>query len=186
MNMTWSDINELAKPAFAFIFGPRMGKTFQLKKPQSSVAFWAGGFRLKLNSGTSGSLALGDVIPLDGLQVKVDNGIVKVGNAQAQVDTWWSGLSSLEQKNPVNIAKHETANRALTSAGNFLNSMDEALNDDQHATVQYSLDKRPKDMWNFVLGTQYQFNKHWMFRLEYGFLGSRTQIITGLQYRFGL
>ena len=41
-------------------------------------------------------------------------------------------------------------------------------------------------MWNFVLGTQFQINKHFMLRAEYGFLGSRQQIITGLQYRFGL
>jgi len=59
------------------------------------------------------------------------------------------------------------------------------LNDEKTATVQYNLDKRPKDMWNFVVGTQYQYNKHWMLRLEYGFLSSRTQFIAGLQYRFG-
>ncbi len=41
-------------------------------------------------------------------------------------------------------------------------------------------------MWNFVLGTQYQFNRHIMMRLEVGFLGSRTQVLGGLQYRFGL
>ena len=44
----------------------------------------------------------------------------------------------------------------------------------KNASVQYSLDKRPKDMWNFVIGTQYQHNKHWMIRAEFGFLGSRT------------
>jgi len=186
MNFTWSDIPELKDPAFAFIFGPRMGKTFKLKKPDRNVAIWAGGFRLKLNTGTSGSLPLNEVFPVDDLQVRVDNGITKVGDAQTQVDSWWNGLSGLEQNNPVNKAKYETANRALEAAGTFLNSMDEALNDQNVASVQYSLDKRPKDMWNFVLGTQYQHNKHWMVRFEYGFMGSRTQIITGIQYRFGL
>ncbi len=32
-------------------------------------------------------------------------------------------------------------------------------------------------MWNFVVGTQYQINKHFMIRAEAGFLGSRTQFI---------
>jgi hypothetical protein len=41
-------------------------------------------------------------------------------------------------------------------------------------------------MWNFVLGSQYQINKHFMIRAEAGFLGSRTQAIAMLQYRFGL
>ncbi len=41
-------------------------------------------------------------------------------------------------------------------------------------------------MWNMVVGTQFQLNKHWMIRAEYGFLGSRSQFVGGLQYRFGL
>ena len=186
VNFTWSDIAELEKPAFATVFGPRFGKSFKLKQPESNVAIWVGGFRLHLNSGTTGSLKLNEVLDLSGIEAKVDNGITKVQNTQVQVDTWWTGLTPVEQKNPVNIAKYETANRALDTAGSFLNGLDQALNDENYSTVQYSLDKRPKDMWNFIIGTQYQHNKHWMVRFEYGFLGSRNQIIAGLQYRFGL
>ncbi|MFZ2906669.1 MAG: hypothetical protein WAZ98_10745 [Cyclobacteriaceae bacterium] len=186
MNVTWNDIAELEDPAFAFVFGPRFGKSFKLKKPESNISLWVGGFRLKLNTGTSGSIDLTELFDMEGLQTKVDNGIQSVNDKQLAVDTWWAGLTPLEQEKPSNIAKHETANRALGRAGEFLNSMDEALNDEQHATVQYSLDKRPKDMWNFIIGSQYQYNKHWMLRAEYGFLGSRQQVIAGLQYRFGL
>ena len=186
VNFTWSDVAELEKPAFATVFGPRFGKSFKLKQPESNVAVWVGGFRLHLNSGTTGSLKLNEVLDLSGIETKVDNGITKVQNTQVQVDTWWTGLTPVEQKNPVNIAKYETANRALETAGSFLNGLDQALNDENYSTVQYSLDKRPKDMWNFIIGTQYQHNKHWMVRFEYGFLGSRNQIIAGLQYRFGL
>ena len=186
VNFTWSDIAELEKPAFATVFGPRFGKSFKLKQPESNVAIWVGGFRLHLNSGTTGSLKLNEVLDLSGIEAKVDNGITKVQNTQVQVDTWWTGLTPVEQKNPVNVAKYETANRALETAGSFLNGLDQALNDENYSTVQYSLDKRPKDMWNFIIGTQYQHNKHWMVRFEYGFLGSREQIIAGLQYRFGL
>jgi hypothetical protein len=186
VNFTWNDIAELDKPAFAFIFGPRFGKTFKLKKPGSAIAVWVGGFRLKLNSGTTGSLNFDDLFDTDGLQTKVDNGLQAVDDKQVAVDSWWNGLSAIDQNKPGNIAKYETANRALERAGTFLNSMDEAMNDEQSASVQYSLDKRPKDMWNFVVGTQYQFNKHWMLRAEVGMLGSRQQFIGGLQYRFGL
>ena len=76
--------------------------------------------------------------------------------------------------------------RVLQTTGNAVNAIDAALNDDQYASVQYSLTKKPKDMWNFVVGSQFQINKHFMIRAEYGFLGSRQQLITGLQYRFGL
>ncbi|MEJ1238268.1 hypothetical protein WBG78_09075 [Chryseolinea sp. T2] len=186
MNFTWSDIAALEKPAFAYVFGPRFGKSFKLKQKDRNIAGWVGGFRLNINTGTTGSLNVADVLDLSGLQTRVDNGIDKVANTQTEVDAWWNGLSTIEQNNPVNKAKYATANRALDTAGAFLNNLDEALNDEQHATVQYSLDKKPKDMWNFIIGSQYQHNKHWMVRCEYGFLGSRQQIIAGLQYRFGL
>lgn len=186
MNVTWSDVDALSKPAKAFVFGPRFGKTFKLNKPEQNIAFWVGGFRLKLNSGTSGSMDFKDLFDTSGLQTKVDNGITKVEDTKIAVDDWWNGLSNFEQGRPKNIAKHETANRALEKAGGFLNSMDSALNDENNASVQYSLDKRPENMWNFLIGTQFQYSKHWMVRAEVGFLGSRTQILAGLQYRFGL
>ncbi len=186
MNFTWNSIAELDKPAFAYVFGPRFGKSFRFGRPDQNIAIWCGGFRLKLNTGTSGSLPLNELIPTEGLQARVENAAVKIGDSQTQVDAWWNGLSGIEQKNPVNVAKYETANRVLATAGEFVNGLDQALNDDKHATVQYSLDKRPKDMWNFIVGSQYQYSKHWMLRAEYGFLGSRNQIIAGLQYRFGL
>jgi hypothetical protein len=186
MNMSWTDVSALNKPVFTFVFGPRFGKSFKLKKPERTIAFWAGGFRLHLSSETEGSLLLSEVLPIDDLQTKVDNGLAKVESTQIAVDEWWSDLSPQEQKYPANVAKHETAERVLETTGNLLNGMDAALNDEESASVQYSLTKTPKDKWNFVLGTQFQINKHFMIRAEYGFLGSRQQLITGLQYRFGL
>ncbi|MDZ7635191.1 MAG: hypothetical protein U5L72_12500 [Bacteroidales bacterium] len=187
MNVTWQSVSALDKPVMTFVFGPRMGKAFKFKNnPQSNFTVWVGGFRLHLNSETNGSIALSEVIPTEGLQQKVDAGMDKVSDTQVAVDAWWAGLTPVEKANPVNAAKYETANRTLESAANLLNSVDGALNDEESATVQYSLDKRPQNMWNFVVGSQYQINKHFMIRAEAGFLGSRTQVIGMLQYRFGL
>jgi hypothetical protein len=186
MNVAWTDVDALEKPVFTFVFGPRFGKSFKLKKPQQNIALWVGGFRVQFSSETKGSLNLSEVVDTDQLQIKVDQGIQTVGEKQVAVDEWWMGLTPVEQKNPVNVAKYETANRTLETAGNILNSADAALNDDQSATVQYSLEKNLKDKWNFVIGTQYQLNKNWMIRAEYGLLGSRNQFLTSLQYRFRL
>ncbi|WP_348813844.1 hypothetical protein [Flavobacterium maritimum] len=186
MNATWTDISALEEPAFIFVFGPRMGKTFKFNKPESNIAVWVGGFRVHMKSETSGSLLLEDVLPLDDAQAKVDNGLEKVAEKQVAVDNWWNGLSNVEQANPANIAKHSAADRALEAAGGFLSAVDGALSTAETSSVQYSLDKAPKDMWNFIVGTQYQYNKHIMFRAEYGFLGTRQQFIGGIQYRFGL
>jgi len=185
MNMAWTDVSALDKPVFTFVFGPRMGKTFQIDEDMS-MSFWFGGFRLKFTSETSGSINLNELFNTDELQTKVDQGIIRVDEAQTNVDAWWGGLTPIEQQNPVNKAKYETANRTIDAAGNFLTTVDGALSNSQSATIQYSLDKKVKDMWNMVIGTQFQLNKHWMIRAEYGFLGSRNQFIGGLQYRFGL
>jgi len=186
MNCAWTDVSALEKPVFTFVFGPRLGKTFKFKKPEQTIAFWAGGFRVKFSSQTKGSLNLSELANTDELQGKVDQGMENVNEKSAQVDEWWGGLTPLEQKNPINVAKYETANRTLTAASNLLTAADGALNDDQSATVQYSLDKTLKDMWNFIVGSQFQVNKHLMFRAEVGFLGSRNQVMAGIQYRFGL
>jgi len=186
MNVAWTDVPQLSKPARSFIFGPRLGKNFKLKKPGSGVAVWAGAFRVQISSGTDGSLALSEVLPPGELGSKVDEGIAKVGTAQQQVDAWWASLTPPQQQNPVNEAKYNAANRALATAGEILAAADNAISTITTSTVQYSMDKRPKDPWNFIIGSQYQLNKHWMLRGEVGFLGSRSQIIAGVQYRFGL
>jgi len=38
MNMSWSDVSVLDKPGFSYIFGPRLGKTFKLRKPERNIA----------------------------------------------------------------------------------------------------------------------------------------------------
>jgi opacity protein-like surface antigen len=186
MNFAWTDIDALDKPVKTFVFGPRFGKTFKFKRPQHQIALWVGGFRVQFSSETSGSLPLIDLFPGADIQGKVDGAIMNVEDKQMNVDEWWNSLTPIEQANPVNKAKYETANRVLNTAGELLNGIDGALNDGQTATVDYSLDKSLKDAWNFIIGTQYQLNKKWMIRAEYGFLGSRTQFLTSLQYRFGL
>lgn len=147
-----------------------------------------GGFRVSIASETNGSLALAEVLPGGGTEMggRIDQGIQRVGDAQQQVNTWWSNLSPLEQQNPVNKAKFEAANQALARAGEFLSAADAAVNRVATSTVQYAMDKTVKDAWNFIVGGQFQLNKHVQFRCEVGLLGSRTQVITGIQYRFGL
>ena len=185
MNFTWSDIDELDQPAYAFVFGPRFGKNFRFpKNPDMNIAVWAGGFRVKLNTGTSGSLNASDLFPTDQWGGKIDTGYAKVDNAQQQVNAWWANLSPVEQKNPVNIAKYNTANAALATAGNVLDAASQVVTNAGNTTVQYSLDKKPTNMWNFIVGSQFQINKSFMIRAEVGFLGTRTQFIGGLQYRF--
>lgn len=185
MNFTWTDFEQLDEPAYAFVLGPRIGKTFNFRKPEQNLSVWAGGFRIALNSDDSGSLRLDDVFEFNGeFEQKIDNGLMRVEQKQIEVEEWWQSLTPPQQA--LNRPRYNALNRVLGAANNFLEQLNQARDNVTNSTVQYSLDKRQKKLWNFVLGAQYQFNKHWMFRAEVGFLGARTQVISGLQYRFKL
>lgn len=186
VNMTWTDVPQLDEPAFAFVFGPRLGKSFKLRKPGSAATVWVGGFRFKINTGTTGSIPLSDALDEEQWVSSIDQGQIHVEDLHEQNEAWWNSLTPLQQANPVNEAKYNSTNAVLDRTAGFLDAADRAVSTISTSTVEYSIDKRPEDMWNFIMGGQYQLNKHWMVRAEYGFLSSRTQLIAGLQYRFGL
>jgi opacity protein-like surface antigen len=186
MNFTWTDVPQLSEPASAFVFDPRLGKIFTLRNPDENINFWVGGFRLRLNTGTDGSIPLGDALPIDKWQSSVNQGIEGVTKASQEIDAWWNGLTPEQQAQPVNIARHEAALAALSRASGFLDAANQAVSNASNSTVQYSLDKRQENAWNVMAGAQYQLNKSWMFRIELGGLTSRTHLIAGAQYRFGL
>lgn len=84
------------------------------------------------------------------------------------------------------MAKYNAANAALGRVGEIKNAADEAVENISNSTVQYSVDKQVKNHLNFIIGSQYQINRHLMFRVEAGFLGSCNKFMGGVQYRFGL
>jgi hypothetical protein len=187
LNVAWTDVPQLSKPARSFVFGPRFGKNFKLKKPERTIAIWVGGFRFNIQGETDGSLSLSEVIPNDGeFGQKIDNAQQNVAVKQDELDTWWNNLPPDEQDKLTNQAKYDFVNSALERTSEVLVAAETAVNNISNSTVQYSMEKRVKDLWNFIIGSQFQLNKHFMIRAEYGFLGSRTHVIAGIQYRFGL
>ncbi len=153
MNFTWTDVDAQEKPVFAFVFDPRIGKTFNLAKPQRTISFWVGAFRLKVIRDTRANLPLGDIISIAEWDQKVVSGQERVGAAKVEPDTCWESLSPIEQKNPVNVVKREGNQKKLDLASAFLNGAENALNTAANSTLQYTLDKKQKCMWNFVVGS---------------------------------
>lgn len=135
MNVAWTDVPQLNKPAKTFVFGPRFGKKFDLKNPNQNVVLWVGGFRVHLSGETEGSIALGEVFDTEGWGGRVDEGIQKVENAQSSVENWWNGLSPAQQNNPVNKVKYNKANQVLDTAGEFLVAADGAFSTVANSTV---------------------------------------------------
>ena len=183
MNFTWSDIPELSEPAYIFILGPRVGKNFKFKK-ERAFAVWVGGFRVHMNSGTDGSLPLNSLFSTDELAGKVDQGYIKLDEAQMELDSWWGTLTPAEKKQ--NAGRYAASQAAITKAGDVLGNVEEGGTQISNSTIDYSLDKRQENLWNFLVGAQFQVSKSFMIRAEYGFLGTRDQFLAGVQYRFGL
>lgn len=186
MNFTWTDVDSQKNPVYAFVFDPRIGKTFNFKKEHRNISLWVGGFRVKVSRDTQGSLPLGEILPIEDWEQKVTNGQVRIGEAQVELDDWWNSLTPIQQANPVNIAKREGNQLKLNVASTILNGAENALDTAESSTLEYTLDKRQETMWNFIVGSQFQLNKNWMLRAEYGYSSGREQFFAGLQYRFGL
>ena len=144
------------------VLGIRIGHTFVFKnKPQSNIALWVGGMRVKMNSKTAGEIRLGDAIP--GLEDKGDE----------IVNNYWDWYD-----NEASIPQKIIADKVLTP---IVEKIGEA---DGSAIIRYGMDKQVKELWNGLLGMQYQINKHWMIRSEAGLVGDRKSFLMSLNYRF--
>ena len=55
---------------------------------------------------------------------------------------------------------------------------------DGSTIIRYGMDKQVKEMWNGVFGAQFQLNKRWMFRTEWGVIGDRKSALASINYRF--
>ena len=62
--------------------------------------------------------------------------------------------------------------------------VDRLENTDGDAVISYGLDKQTKELWNGITGAQFQLNKRWMFRTEWGIIGDRKSALASVNYRF--
>lgn len=167
VNWTWSKPELLDKSVKVNVFGLRLGRTFVFKeKPYRNVAFWIGGMRAKLGSSTIGSVQLSDALPPETWD--------RADEISNNYQDWYDGLG------PLDIAKKQVADQILTP---LVDRIDAA---DGSAVIMYGMSKQTVQMWNGVIGGQFQINKGWMIRSEVGFLGNRKSVLFSLNYRFRL
>jgi hypothetical protein len=166
-NWTWSKPELLDKPVLVRILGIRLGHTFTFKnRPDRNVAFWIGGFRMQMQSETVGQISLRDALPQEFWD-----------NKDEKVDNYWDWYNSLGN-GPVDQKKKEVADQVLTPIVDRIDARDGS------AVVRYGMDKRVAEVWNGVIGAQFQLNKAWMLRTEWGLIGNRKSILASLNYRF--
>jgi len=167
-NWTWNKPELLDDPVKVNVLGLRLGHTFVFKhKPDRNFALWIGGMRAKMGSYSQGAIKMADAIPQESWD-RMDE----------IVDNYWAWYNGLDPDNPFDARKIEKADEVLTP---IVDRLDAA---DGETTILYGMDKQVKEMWNGVIGGQFQLNKHWMLRAEGGVIGDRKSVLVSANYRF--
>lgn len=162
-NWTWNKPELLDQAVLVRGLGIRVGKTFTFNQhPDRNVAFWAGGMRVKMESSTVGQIKLGDALPPE-VWDRRDEFV-------ARYEAWYDGLPG-----PIQDRVDQSP------LPDIVERVDQA---DGDAIVRYGMDKQVKELWNGVFGAQFQYNKRWMFRTEWGLIGDRKSALASINYRF--
>jgi hypothetical protein len=159
-NWTWNKPELLDKAVQVAVFGVRVGHTFVFDQhPDRNIAIWGGAMRVRMESETRGQIKLGDAIPVEEMNAK----------GQEAID-YWNGLSVIEKADPTNILIKRIGERLLVADGEMI--------------IRYGMDKQVLREWNGIFGAQFQLNKRWMLRTEWGLIGDRKSGLVSLNYRF--
>jgi len=167
-NFTWNKPELLDKAVPVNVLGVRLGHTFVFQhKPERNIAVWIGAQRVSMGAETVGEIQLSDALPPETWD-----------KADEIVEGYWIWYDNLNPNNPIDKRKIEKADEVLTP---IVNKIDEA---DGSTIIRYGMDKQVKEMWNGVIGVQFQLNKRWMVRSEGGIIGDRKSFLFSLNYRF--
>ncbi len=167
-NFTWNKPELLEKSVPVNVLGVRVGHTFTFKqRPDRNLAVWIGAMRVHMGAETVGEVALADAIPPDVWERR-----------NAIVDNYWEWYNNLDPNKPLERKQIEKADEVLTPI------MDRLEQADGSSVVRYGMDKQAKQLWNGLVGVQFQLNKHWMVRSEAGLIGDRKSVLFSVNYRF--
>lgn len=145
------------------VLGARLGHTFVFKlKPDRNIAIWADGMRLHMATETVGAIKMIDALPPETWDQRDE--IV------SDYWDWYDNEATLPQK--------KVADEIFTP---IVDRLEQA---DGDAVISYAMDKHAKQLWNGIIGAQFQVNKRWMFRTEWGIIGDRKPTLACVNYRF--
>ena len=126
-----------------------------------TITFWMGPSFQRIKADTRGEIGINEIFPgIDESQKQ---------KIKDRLDQWYNSLKPPQQ----------------VVAGEIISKIKEhfAGADPGNGIISYQLDKEIAGPWNVVLGSQFQFNKNWMMRLEMGAFGKRSQFLFSLNYR---
>jgi hypothetical protein len=168
-NWSWTAVPALEEKVKVHNLGIRFGATYTNKrKPYRNLGVWVGAFRQRIDQNTAGSLSFGEVFdsPDENLAQRLED----------RLADWEAENCS----SPIPSGKCLVLPPLVNGIIDNLRENEPVSNTD----LTYSLQKEVVDEWNIIIGGQYQLNKRWQLRSEYGFLGSRNQFLASIGYRF--
>ncbi|MDC1106407.1 hypothetical protein OAT16_06845 [Prolixibacteraceae bacterium] len=160
INHSWTHTELLTKQVGILTTSVRIGRVFNLNK-QQRLSFYVGMMSRGFTdaNGNSGNIKLNDALP---------------GIDQAYFD-WYEKLS-IKQKAALNsiytIVEQKTG--IEIGEGKILSG-----------DIDYHIEKEPTQKISFQFGGQYEFNKHWGVRGEFGMADQIKFILIGINHRLG-
>ncbi len=162
-NWTWTKPELLEKPVLVTVMGLRLGHTFTFReRPDRNIAIWVGAMRANMSSETRGEVVMKDALPPETWDRRDE--IV------ANYWYWYDNEATILQK--------KVADEVLTPIVDKLEAAD------GDGIIRYGMDKQVQEMWNGLVGAQFQLKKRWMFRSEAGIIGDRKSFLFSVNYRF--
>ncbi|TRX63295.1 hypothetical protein [Carboxylicivirga sp. M1479] len=161
---SWSQNELLNKPVRVDVSGIRVIKNFKVgKKPDMFLGVWTGAQFNKLGALTDGEIVLGDL----GRSAGAVN--------QTALQEQWQELTTSNDWNQFSAGEQETIEALYNKARGI-----------EDTVIKYQFNKSLEYKWNMLLGGNFQLNRHFQFRTEYGFLKSKKTLMFSANYRFGL
>lgn len=172
---SWTTNARLDNPVLVKVAGMRVIKRFKTRQPDRYFAIWGGAQSQNLENETSGNIAFSEALGIsEEDKTNLDNHWDNVLNDEVVVrqspitgnDVFWSDLTPFEQE-------------LRESTYNLVRGVVDA-------NVYYKFNKQLEYNWNMLLGANYQHDKRWGVKAEYGFLKSKQTFMMSVDYRFGL
>jgi len=160
-NMAWTFMPQLFEPSLAKVFDIRVGHLFKFpKRPWSNFSIIVGAEWLKINPSSYGSADLSAL-----------SGGGGGGNSEKKEDLedWYNELPEYKQDAVSDL--YEAFQSSLSGEGDEF--------------IYYTFDKKLYYPWSMTVGVNYQINARFILDAFYTFLGSRNQLVVGVNYRFG-
>lgn len=168
LNYSWSNVDVLDDLVEGRVISARLVKNFELNGDNQNINVSVGFQNQKVTRDSSGELSIGEIFEFFD-QENLDNLKDQIASS---AQNWYDELS-LPQKVVVD---------------QLVDILEDKVNgvDVDDIPLRYNFDKVPLGNWSFQLGVQYNHNKHWWFRVEAGIGKGRKQLMTSVNYRFGL